>query len=102
MTRSARGTLAAPGTRVRQKAALNRSILNQGWGELDRQFAYKTGWYGSQLVKVPAQRTSQTCSACGVVDPESRKSQARFRCVACGHSEHADVNAAKVILARAV
>ncbi|MFL6217217.1 MAG: zinc ribbon domain-containing protein, partial [Actinomycetes bacterium] len=37
--------------------------------------------------------TSQRCSACGHVAPENRESQA-FRCVACGHQGHADVNAA--------
>lgn len=101
MTGSAKGTLAQPGVNVAQKRGLNRSILAQGWGELHRQLAYKTGWYGSQLAVVPASYTSQTCSTCGVLEPRSRESQARFRCVACGHVENADVNAARVILARA-
>ncbi len=101
MTGAAKGTLAKPGVSVAQKRGLNGSILAQGWGELHRQLAYKTGWYGSQLAVVPASYTSQTCSACGVLDPRSRESQARFRCVACGHAENADVNAARVILARA-
>jgi IS605 OrfB family transposase len=72
MTRSAKGTLAEPGVNVAQKRRLNRSILAQGWGELHRQLAYKTGWYGSELAVVPASYTSQTCSACGVVDARSR------------------------------
>jgi putative transposase len=101
MTGSAKGTLAQPGVNVAQKRGLNRSILAQGWGELHRQLAYKTGWYGSQLAVVPASYTSQTCSARGVVDARSRESQTRFRCTASGHTEHADVNAARVILARA-
>lgn len=37
MTRSARGTPTAPGTRVRQKAGLNRAILDVAPGELRRQ-----------------------------------------------------------------
>ena len=32
MTRSAKGTLARPGTKVKQKSGLNRAILDQGWG----------------------------------------------------------------------
>jgi putative transposase len=49
---------------------------------------------------VPAQHTSQRCSACGHVDPKSRESQAVFRCTHCSRpAEHADVNAAKNILA---
>jgi len=102
MTRSAAGTLSEPGERVAQKRGLNRAILAQGWGELHRQLSYKTSWYGSALTVVPAAYSSQTCSVCGIVDAESRESQARFRCTACGHAEHADVNAARVILARAV
>lgn len=43
--------------------------------------------------------TSQTCSACGHRAPENRKSQAVFRCVACGHQSNADVNAARNIAA---
>jgi putative transposase len=50
-------------------------------------------------VKVPAAYTSQRCSACGHVDPKSRESQAVFRCTTCTHHEHADVNAARNILA---
>ena len=102
MTRSARGTLDERGVRIALKKRLNRSILKQGWGELRRQLQYKTVWDGLRLVEVPAQHSSQTCSACGVVHPKSRESQARFRCVTCGHVEHADINAAWVILARAV
>jgi len=40
------------------------------------------------------------CSACGRVDPKSRESQAVFRCTHCSRpAEHADINAAKNILA---
>ena len=50
-------------------------------------------------MRVPAQYTSQRCSVCGQVDPRSRESQAVFRCTSCSHAEHADVNAARNILA---
>ncbi|WP_412538078.1 zinc ribbon domain-containing protein [Longispora sp. K20-0274] len=46
--------------------------------------------------------TSQTCNPCGHGAPENRESQSVFRCVACGHQAHADVNAARNILARAL
>ena len=42
MTRSAKGTADAPGTNVRQKAGLNRGILNTGWGGLRQKLEYKT------------------------------------------------------------
>ncbi len=99
MTRSARGTIEHPGVRVAQKRGLNRSILTQGWGRLEQMLTYKLAMTHSELLKVPAAYTSQTCSACGSIDPRSRISQATFRCVACGHAANADVNAAQNILA---
>ncbi len=43
--------------------------------------------------------TSRTCSTCGHEAAENRRSQAAFRCAACGHTMHADHNAARNILA---
>ena len=100
MTASAKGTNETPGRGVRQKAGLNRSILNQGWGQFAAMLDYKLEAAGGRLIYVPAAYTSQTCSACGVVDAQSRKSQAVFACVHCGHSAHADTNAALEISRR--
>lgn len=100
MTASASGTVDVPGTRVAQKRGLNRSILNQGWGIFAHQLAYKLEDRDGRLALVDARNTSRTCSACGAINAESRKSQARFACVDCGHEEHADVGAAKEILRR--
>ncbi len=97
MSASARGTVAKPGRNVRQKAGLNRAILNAGWYQFQTILAYKMEEMGGQVVTVPARFTSQTCAACGVVDARSRESQARFVCVECGHYDHADTNAAIVI-----
>jgi putative transposase len=103
MTSSARGTVEAPGTRVRQKAGLNRSILDVAPGERRRQLAYKCPKYGSLLVVVPPAGTSQTCPACGVRDPASRPGCGRmFARVHCGHTAHADAVAAQNILDRAI
>jgi putative transposase len=101
MTRSAKGSIDQPGTGVRAKAGLNRAILAQGWGKLRHQLAYKLARRGGKLILVDARYTSQECVACGTIDSRSRPSQAAFRCVACGHRDHADVNAARVLLARA-
>jgi putative transposase len=92
MTRSARGTLKAPGRRVRQKAGLNRGILASGWGLLVRRLETKAT---SRVEKVNPAFSSQRCSACGHVDAKSRESQARFVCTACRFACNADVNAAR-------
>ena len=99
MTGSAKGTLEAPGKNVRQKAGLNRAILDKGWGEVRRQMEYKCRWQGSTLLAVNPAYTSQECSRCHHTEAGNRRSQDRFVCLACGHSENADVNAARNILA---
>jgi transposase len=96
MTRSARGTAGDPGRNVRAKAGLNREILRSGWGLLVRRLADKAP---GRVEKVKPQFTSQRCSACGQVDADSRESQARFVCTACGYAGNADVNAAVNIAA---
>jgi putative transposase len=85
---------------VRQKAGLNRSILDGGWFAFRETLAYKLAERGGRLVAVDPACTSQTCLACGVMDRNSRRSRAAFVCTACGHAEHADINAAKTILRR--
>jgi len=94
MTKSAKGTVDNPGKNVRQKAGLNREILNTGWHQLETYLGYKT-----EIVRVNPTYTSQKCSVCGHVSKENRKSQTVFKCVACGHAENADLNAARNILA---
>ncbi|WP_051949314.1 RNA-guided endonuclease TnpB family protein [Methylosinus sp. PW1] len=98
MTASAKGTVEEPGKNVAQKAGLNRSILEQGWGQFEEFLTYKLAASGGVLVKVDPRNTSRKCSNCGHIDARNRESQASFRCVECGHEAHADVNAAINIL----
>ena len=100
MTASAKGSKEHPNHRVRAKAGLNRSILQQGWGEILTMLAYKARKAGIRFIAVWPGHSSQTCSKCGVVDPKSRKSQAQFLCTSCGHEDNADLNASKVIAHR--
>lgn len=99
MSRSAAGTQDAPGRNVKAKSGLNKSIMDQGWFEFRRQLEYKQAWMGGELIAVPPKYTSQRCSMCGHVAKQNRTTQARFECVSCGHSIHADLNAARNILA---
>jgi putative transposase len=96
MTRSARGTIDAPGRNVTQKAGLNRAILSSGWGLFATRLQQKAA---GRVEKVSPAYTSQTCSQCKTIDREARESQAVFRCRACGYCGNADVNAARNIAA---
>ncbi|MFA7607048.1 MAG: transposase [Rhodocyclaceae bacterium] len=91
MSRSAAGTAEAQGKNVRAKSGLNKSILDQGWGEFRRQLDYKLAWNGGILVAVPPRNTSRTCPCCAHVSADNRRTQARFRCVECGFEENADL-----------
>jgi putative transposase len=99
MSSSARGTDAKPGKKVRQKTGLNRGILDAAWGEFTRQLEYKTQWRSGQVILINPAYTSRTCRCCGDEAAENRKTQSAFLFVAFGHTEHADVHAAKNILA---
>jgi putative transposase len=98
MSRSAAGTVEQPGRNVKQKTGLNKSILDQGWGEFRRQMKYKMIWTGGLLVPVPPQNTSTTCPGCGHISKENRRKQAQFTSVECGFSENADLVGAINIL----
>ncbi|MGP6156461.1 MAG: zinc ribbon domain-containing protein [Vulcanimicrobiaceae bacterium] len=74
-----------------------------GWAfaELRAFVTYKAILAGVDLCIVDPRGTFQTCSACGFEAKANRKPQAVFACVSSGRAEHADVNAAKSIRARA-
>lgn len=76
------------------KKGLNRALADASFGILRSQLEYKSTVYGSRVVAVPPQYTSQTCSSCGHTDKESRETQARFSCTRCGYTANADTNAA--------
>ena len=82
MSASAAGTVGAPGVNVRQKAGLNKSILDAAWGEFARQLTYKVEWRGGRVILVNPAYTSRTCRICGHESAENRKTQSVFACVA--------------------
>ncbi len=97
MTASAKGTIDKPGKNVKQKAGLNKAILQSGWSKLEQYLDYKT-----TIIKVPSAYTSQTCNKCGHTDKTNRKTQTKFHCVKCDHRANADLNAALNILASGI
>lgn len=95
LTKSARGTTAKPGKRVQQKAGLNRSILDQGWGLFLWLLVYKVLWYGSSLIQAsPFYPSSKTCSSCGLVRDELPLAVREWKCEHCGVVHDRDRNAA--------
>ena len=100
MSKSSKGNSEQHGKRVRQKAGLNRAILDQGWGEFRRQLEYKMLWIGGILLAVPPHNTSRTCPCCHHISKENRLTQAEFLCVSCGYENNADVVGAINILER--
>ena len=102
MTKATKGTVEKPSKNASAKRGLNRVITQQSWGLFFELLEYKLGERGGQLIKVDPKFTSQTCNECGHVSKENRKSQDKFVCTACGHTENADINASKNILARGI
>lgn len=101
MTASARGTVQEPGKSVAAKAGLNRSILDVAPGAFRVRLGQKLAACGGVLVLVPPGYTSQRCRVCGDIRAGNRASRDDFECLACGHAEDADVNAAHNICDRA-
>ena len=102
MTASAKGTAEEPGKNVRQKAGLNRSILNSGWGRIRTYTQYKGLRKNKLTITIAAHYSSQECSRCGFTHKDNRPSQAEFICQACGFMCNADFNASFVIKKRGV
>ena len=101
MSKSAQGSIANPGTKVKAKSGLNRSILNEAWHKFFTYLEYKLKLKGGILIKVNPKHTSQTCIKCGHISKDNRKEQEIFKCIKCGYEANADHNAAQNILRRA-
>jgi putative transposase len=80
---------------MQRNGSLALSVSDAGFGELRRQLAYKSDWYGSTVVIADRYYpSSKTCSCCGVIRDTLRLSERRFDCDACGVSLGRDENAA--------
>lgn len=85
------------GIRNRRKGKkLNSWLSNWPYFEFQYQLEYKCALNGISVEYVDPRYTSQKCSCCGVTDKKSRN-RSRYHCLSCGHTDHADINAAKNI-----
>lgn len=87
---------------ARSKSGLNKSILGSMWGQSKVFLQYKARRRGKLVIEVPPFFSSQECSVCGNIHRDNRISQSAFVCQGCGHTDHADHNAAAVIAMRGV
>lgn len=76
--------------------SLAKHIADAGWAEFRRQLAYKTQWYGSELVVAPKFfPSSKTCSRCGHVKAELSRDERTYTCSECNLEIDRDLNAAR-------
>ena len=89
--------------RIEQTVRKSQRSRHSNWSffQLQAYISYKAQMCGVPVVLVDPRYTSQACNICGTVDTRNRPDQATFRCVACGHTNLADVNAACNIRDRA-
>jgi putative transposase len=98
MTSSAKGTVEQPGKNVRQKAGLNRNILDTSPSAFLQMLRYKAEEAGAAYVEVNTRRwaPSQTCHRC-----KGRRKKAlseREHVCECGARCGRDENAARVLV----
>ena len=106
MTKAPRAKQNADGkfisNKAKQKAGLNKAILDKGWHQLEMFTKYKASIAGKVVFKISAAYTSQECANCSHIHPDNRKSQMLFQCGYCGNIDNADRNASLVIKKRAI
>ena len=102
--RTGRGIAVEELTHIRKRVTARRKdrarLSNWSFGQLRSFLAYKASARAFRLpLSIPPTRARLL--GCGLIDKRNRPNQATFSCVSCGHSEAADLNAARNIRARA-
>ncbi len=87
------------GKRKKQKAGLNKSILDVGFGILRSTIKYKVEQIGGVFVEVPTKKVkpSQTCPKCGHQHKKTLDIRVH-KCCVCGYIQDRDIAAAEVML----
>ncbi len=87
------------GKRKKQKAGLNKSILDVGFGMLRSTIKYKIEQIGGVFIEVPTKKVkpSQTCPKCGYQHKKTLHERIH-ECQHCGYVQDRDIAAAEVML----
>jgi putative transposase len=90
---------AKKGKRKKQKAGLNKSILDVGMGMIKDALKAKLSDIGGLFVEVPTRtvKPSQTCPKCGHQEKKNL-SQRQHVCYNCGYHQQRDIASAEVML----
>ena len=90
---------AKKGKRKKQKAGLNKSILDVGMGMIKSALKAKLSDIGGLFVEVPTKKVkpSQTCPKCGNQEKKSLAERTHV-CHNCGYTQQRDIAAAEVML----
>jgi IS605 OrfB family transposase len=87
-------------TKIRKQTKTSRRVHSWSFAQIKGFVAYKAEGRGCTVAGVDPRHTSQTCSCCGHVARNNRRSRGRFVCRACGFELHANLNAARNIAAK--
>jgi transposase len=79
---------------------MNVYIRASNLGHIPDQIAWNATKRGMQATRVKSAYSSQECHVCHYVDRKNRPNQQTFCCRVCGHTTHADENAAQNMASR--
>jgi putative transposase len=87
-------------SKVRRKSQTSRRLHGWSFAQLRGFIGYKAEECGCTVAGIDPRHTSQTCSCCGHVARNNRRSRDLFVCRECGYRLHADLNGARNIAAK--
>lgn len=80
--------------------AMNAYMRASNLAHIPDQIAWNATKRGMEATRVKSAYSSQQCHVCHSVDRKNRPNQQTFCCRVCGHTAHADINAAENIASR--
>ena len=78
-----------------QDKSVAKSIADAGWSIIKSQLTYKSEWYGKNLLFIDRfDPSSKTCSCCGKINRDLKRSDKKWTCKGCNVTHDRDINAA--------